>query len=112
MKIILIITVLESFVVALLLVLWRFRKMSGSLLAPINIESIAAGSEALSIHSNGRDASRWSFINGWKVAPQSDDRTPMLGDVAHSDAAPSVRRSMARRRHQSMYKQWSQTRSD
>jgi hypothetical protein len=56
--------------------------------------------------------SHWSFINGWKVEPQSDDRMPMLGTVAGSTASPSAHRSSARRKHQAMFKEWSQDRHD
>ena len=55
---------------------------------------------------------RWAFINGWKVEPQSDDRAPMFGAVAPSTASPSARRSSARRKHQAMFKEWSQDRHD
>lgn len=54
----------------------------------------------------------WGFINGWEVAPQSDDRTPVFGKVAHSIASPSARRSSARRKHQAMFKAWSQDRHE
>jgi hypothetical protein len=57
-------------------------------------------------------ASRWAFINGWKVEPQSDDRAPMFGAVAAGTASPSARRSTARRKHQTMFKEWSQDRHD
>jgi hypothetical protein len=56
--------------------------------------------------------SHWAFINGWKVEPQSDDRTPMFGAVAVSTASPSAHRSSARRKHQAMFKEWSQGRHD
>ncbi|MDQ2921897.1 MAG: hypothetical protein M3R52_09855 [Acidobacteriota bacterium] len=55
---------------------------------------------------------RWAFINGWKVESQSDDRAPMFGAVAPSTASPSARRSSARRKHQAMFKEWSQDRHD
>jgi len=55
---------------------------------------------------------RWAFINGWKVEPQSDDRAPMFGEVAHSTASPSAHRSSARRKHQAMFKAWSQDRHE
>jgi hypothetical protein len=61
-------------------------------------------------------ALRWFFINAWKVEPQSDDRTPVLGAVASNAASPSdrpsARRSAARRKHQAMFKKWSQDRHD
>ena len=56
--------------------------------------------------------SHWAFINGWKVEPQSDDRRPMFGAVALSKASPSAHRSSARRKHQAMFKEWSQDRHD
>jgi hypothetical protein len=55
---------------------------------------------------------RWAFINWWAVESQSDDRTPMAGSAASSMVSPSVKRSVARRRHQRMYKEWSQDRHD
>ena len=56
--------------------------------------------------------SRWSFINDNKVEPQSDDREPMLGAVARSVTSPPSSRSRARRKHQAMFKEWSQGRHD
>jgi hypothetical protein len=56
--------------------------------------------------------SRWAFINGSRVEPQADDRIPMFGAVAVSTRSPSAQRSTARRRHQAMYKEWSQNRHD
>ncbi|MEP6818093.1 MAG: hypothetical protein ABJA18_01075 [bacterium] len=60
--------------------------------------------------------SRWGFFNGWSVAPQSDDRAPVRPPVhaaaTPENASPSARRSSARRKHQAMFKQWSQARHD
>jgi hypothetical protein len=56
--------------------------------------------------------SRWAFINDSKVEPQSDDREPMFGAVAFTAASPSAGRSRARRKHQAMYKEWSQGRHE
>jgi hypothetical protein len=56
--------------------------------------------------------SRWAFINDWKVEPQSDDRAPVFGEAASSTASPSARRSTTRRKHQAMFKEWSQDRHD
>ena len=59
--------------------------------------------------------SRWAFINGWKVEPQSDDRVPVFGAVVSStapSASPAARRSTARRKHQLMFKEWSRERHD
>ena len=57
-------------------------------------------------------ASRWAFINGWRVEPQSDDRAPVIGAVAPGTGSASARRSSARRRHQAMFKEWSQERHE
>ena len=62
--------------------------------------------------SDSPATARWAFINGWRVEPQADDRIPMFGSAVNTGAAPSVRRSTARRRHQAMHKAWSQERHD
>jgi len=58
------------------------------------------------------DKLRWAFINGWKVEPQTDDRPPLVAKSASSAASRSVYRSSARRKHQAMFKAWSQERHD
>ena len=115
MRIILLITVLESFVVVLLLVLWRFRSVYSKMPAGVIARSIISAGDSLPAKSSRRatvDDSRWAFINAWKVEPQADDRMPVFGGVASSTASASGRRSIARRRHQAMYKEWSQDRHD
>jgi hypothetical protein len=115
MRIILLITVLESSVVALLLVLWRFRSAYSKMPAGEPVWPIISATNNQTAETMRRAAtedSRWAFINGWKVEPQGDDRMPVFGGVAASTASPSGRRSMARRRHQAMYKVWSQERHD
>jgi hypothetical protein len=68
--------------------------------------------------SDAAASSRWAFINGWKVEPQSDDRAPVFGAVVSSTepsapaASPAARRSTARRKHQLMFKEWSRERHD
>ena len=54
----------------------------------------------------------WARLNPWLSEGQPDDRTPMNGSVKDSGATPSVQRSFARRRHQAMFKKWSQARRD
>ncbi|MFN2514702.1 MAG: hypothetical protein ABR556_00675 [Pyrinomonadaceae bacterium] len=77
-------------------------------------KSLAQGKESSvsRARSDSPATARWAFINGWKVEPQADDRIPMFGSVVNSVAAPSVRRSIARRRHQAMHKAWSKDRHD
>jgi hypothetical protein len=58
------------------------------------------------------DSIRWALLNPWLSEGQPDDRTPMNGSVKDSGGTPSVQRSFARRRHQSMFKKWSQARHD
>jgi hypothetical protein len=58
------------------------------------------------------DAARWDFINLWQVADQADDRKPMDGGAAYVSGSNSAQRSIARRTHQAMYKEWSRTRHD
>ena len=52
----------------------------------------------------------WALLNPWLSEGQPDDRTPMNGSVKDSGETPSVQRSFARRRHQEMFKKWSQAR--
>ena len=115
MKIVLLITVIESFVVALLLILWRFKSAYSILPARVAAGSTISGEINLPTITTKRralDESRWTFINRWQVEPQSDDRTPVLGHVAHGAGATAARRSTARRVHQAMYKEWSKERHD
>jgi hypothetical protein len=58
------------------------------------------------------DPARWAFANPWLSEGQADDRTPMDGSVAVGERPPSAHRAFARRRHQLMFKKWSQTRRD
>jgi hypothetical protein len=58
------------------------------------------------------DSVRWAQLNPWLAVGQADDRTPMNGSVKDIGASPSVQRSFARRRHQAMFKKWSQAKHD
>jgi hypothetical protein len=58
------------------------------------------------------ELARWTLANPWLSEGQADDRTPMNGSVAVSDQTPSGHRAFARRRHQLMFKKWSQGRRD
>jgi hypothetical protein len=58
------------------------------------------------------DPIRWALLNPWLSEGQPDDRIPMNGSVKDSGGTPSVQRSFARRRHQAMFKKWSQARRD
>ena len=58
------------------------------------------------------DSVRWGQLNPWLSEGQADDRTPMDGSVKDRGETPSVQRASARRRHQAMFKKWSQARHD
>ena len=58
------------------------------------------------------DESRWAYITQWQVEPQPDDRRPMFGRIAAGKSSQSAGRSTTRRRHQAMFKAWSQSRHD
>lgn len=112
MKVVLLITLVESAIVALLMILWRYRSVKS--IAPVPVRQItrAEANHIASSDPNDARRTRWAFINGWKVEPQFDDRMPAFGSVASSTASAPGRRSTARRRHQAMYKRWSQDRHD
>jgi hypothetical protein len=80
-------------------------------LTDIPKESVELDADAAS-HLEDSTSSHWAFINGWKVEPQSNDRLPVFGVIASSTAPPSARRSSTRRKHQAMFKAWSQDRHD
>lgn len=76
---------------------------------------VARSTELVPSLADASDTSRWAFINGWGVEPQSDDRTPVFSAVVSSTApsgSPAARRSTARRKHQLMFKEWSRERHD
>jgi hypothetical protein len=56
--------------------------------------------------------SRWAFINGWRVEPQSNDRAPVTGAMVPNAGAAAAVRSMTRRKHQASFKEWSQSRHE
>ena len=58
------------------------------------------------------DSVRWAQLNPWLSDGQPDDRIPMNGSVIDSSRVPSEQRSFARRRHQTMFKKWSQARRE
>ncbi len=113
MKIVLIITVLEILVVALWLLFGHSRKRHLEIAAcalngpPSHGKSPVINLPPLDLF----DVNRWVFLNAWQVNPQADDRRPMLGGVTKGAGPPSVRRSVSRRSHQLMFKEWSKNRS-
>lgn len=109
MRIVLLITLVESALVAVLMVVWHYRSMKAPAQIPVGPTNI------LKARTSGVDKtndSRWSFINEWRVEPQADDRVQASGKVGNSTETGSGRRSNTRRRHQANYKQWSRERHD
>lgn len=67
-------------------------------------------STADSLTTAPADPVRWKFVNHRLLEGQADDRIPMNGSVAVSKRTASAHRAFARRRHQLMFKKWSQAR--
>ncbi len=112
MKIVLLITVLESLAIAFWLILQRFRNERARIQpAEIMVPTFAAVSARASA-SSSLEISRWNFINGWQVEDQADDRGLTLGAVAGRAGSAPERRSFARRSHQRSFKTWSQAKHD
>jgi hypothetical protein len=112
MKLVLLITVLESLAITSWLLLRRFRSGNSKMPAKQILIPILTTATKASILTSSFEASRWSFINGWQVEPQADDRKPTFGAVAAQAGSASGQRSFARRSHQRSFKAWSQERHD
>ena len=115
MKIIILITVLESLALTLWIgTRWLSRnRRSKRPAAPPQLAAAHHGVDVMvSREAAALDASRWAFINAWRPEDQADDRRPIRGVVVDSVRSPSARRSATRRFRQMMYKEWSQTRHD
>jgi hypothetical protein len=110
MKIILLITLLESLAIAAWLVLRHFRIEYSSRPVAAMIPLVTTHITTSALPS--RDASRRHFINGWNVAAQEDDRRLTLGRVVDRAGSAPALRSFARRSHQRSFKTWSQERHD
>ncbi len=109
MRIVLLITLIESALIAVLMIVWRSRRSNATAPVPVRVTE-SPGSATNSLNAMG--AARWAFINDWRVEPQADDRIQTSGQVARSTEPAPGRRSATRRRHQAMYKQWSRNRHD
>ena len=110
MRIVLLITVLESLAIASWLM---FRSLRNE------IPKLQPAKSIVPVYANARvpvpsalEASHWNFINNWQVEDQADDRGLTLGAVAARAGSNPERRSFARRSHQRSFKTWSQARHD
>lgn len=111
MKIVLLITVVESALIAVLMIWWRFRNVKTPVRIPLRATVSDVSAKPEDTGAVIRNA-HWGFINQWTVAPQAQDRMQARGAVGVSSETASGRRSTARRKHQAMYKQWSRERHD
>ncbi|HEX3282429.1 MAG TPA: hypothetical protein VHR36_14430 [Pyrinomonadaceae bacterium] len=112
MRIVLLITLLESLAIASWLMVRRFRnqlpklaRVEAKVPVYVNANVPARATAAL-------EASHWNFINNWQVEDQADDRGLTLGAVSAGPGSDPERRSFARRSHQQGFKTWSQARHD
>lgn len=110
MKIVLLITVLESLAIASWLLLRRFRNESSRTQAAEMMVPVYANVTARV--AAPPEVSHWKFINNWQVEDQADDRGQTHGAVAERAGSGPERRSFARRSHQRSFKTWSQARHD
>ena len=109
MRIVLLITVLESLAIASWLMVRRFRNEIPKLQPA---KSMVYANAKFPVGITALEASHWNFINNWQVEDQADDRGLTLGAVAARDGSNPERRSFARRSHQRNFKTWSQARHD
>jgi hypothetical protein len=115
MKIILLITLLDSLALALwMMIRWRAKSRRSKVPATLLQRPVMPASVDLALNagSSSLDATRWAFINEWHLEGQANDRKPMRVGVVDGAGSASERRSATRRSHQMMYKEWSQARHD
>ena len=112
MRIVLLITVLESLAIASWLMVRSFRNEIPKLQPVKSIVPVYANANVRAGFPSALEASRWNFINNWQVEDQADDRGLTLGAVAARTGSNPERRSFARRSHQRNFKTWSQSRHD
>lgn len=112
MRIVLLITVLESLALATWLLVRRFRNEIPKLLPVDSMVPVYVNTRVPAGVPSALEASHWNFINNWQVEDQADDRGLTLGAVAARSGSVPGRRSFARRSHQRGFKTWSQARHD
>lgn len=112
MRIVLLITVLESLAIASWLTLRRFRNEYSRIQPAETMIPIYANASARASVPSSLEISHWNFINVWRVEDQADDRGLTLGAVVERAGSAPERRSFSRRSHQRSFKTWSQARHD
>lgn len=111
MRIVLLITVLESLAIASWLIIRRLRNETPKLQLA-EMVPVYARANVPAAAPSALEASHWNFINNWQVEDQADDRGLTLSAVAARSGSVPGRRSFARRSHQRGFKTWSQARHD
>ena len=112
MRIVLLITVLESLAIACWLMVRKFRNELPKLQLSASMVPVYPSPNARAHVPSALEASHWNFINDWQVEDQADDRGLTRGAVAAQAGSDPERRSFARRSHQRSFKTWSQARHD
>src|SRR5215217_5751413 len=109
MKIIILITVVETLMLTLWLTYSSYRRRQSNLRIALR-QTTAHHPDDSSLLPT---AAHWSVINRSQVQGHPDDRRPLNGAVTTSkEMARSVHRAFARKSHQSMYKKWSKDRHE
>jgi hypothetical protein len=111
MRIVLLITVLESLAIASWLMVRRLRNEIPKLQPAKSMVPVYANANIAAGVPSALEASHWNFINNWQE-DQADDRGLTLGAVPARAGSNPERRSFARRSHQRSFKTWSQARHD
>ena len=115
MRIIILITLIESSALMLWMIYWYYRRnrtpvRTGLVHPPLGSTN---NNPNLDTFSTPLKSAHWSFINEWQVERQPDDRRPMSGSVhVIEGTALPARRAFARQSHQLMFKKWSKERHD
>lgn len=112
MRIVLLITVLESLAVASWLMVRRFRNEIPKLQPAKSMVPVYASASVRATVPSSLEASHWNFINNWQVQDQANDRRLTPNAVTARPGSNPERRSFARRSHQRGFKTWSQARHD
>ena len=106
MRIVLLITIVES----LALMLWlayAYHKRREA-----NLQAMAPANALRHPSSRALKSESSSIVHKWQRVGQQDDRRIVNGSVVTRETPSTVHRSSARKSHQLMYKRWSMERHD
>jgi hypothetical protein len=113
MKIIILITVLESLVITWITIHWHSRTRRSTARVGLPQRTVLSPSNDLKVGpvSTSLDAAHWAFINELHLEGQRDVQRPVIGPSrfpAEQRRSPGIRR----RSHQVNYKEWSKERHE